>query len=165
MRGERYQQHKLQSHYTLHVTHYTKHLHRISQTSRSQELQPQTIRGRYHQHRRQYHTHISAHPTASLLKMNNLDSHPRLLSLSASTPSTSTSSPPRSIISTASTPIPRPSTDSQHAAHHFVGTGRAERSFRVEMRRLWEGVKEGAREHHRSVNAAYEATHGAGMRV
>ncbi|KAH6622432.1 hypothetical protein C7974DRAFT_377986 [Boeremia exigua] len=99
--------------------------------------------------------------------MNNIDSHPRLLSLS--TPPSS--SRPSSIVPTTHTPSPRRSHDSQHDAHHFahlsahLHSTKAESGFQTSLRRLWSGVKEVAREHHRSVNAAYEATHGAGAGV
>ncbi|KAJ4989435.1 hypothetical protein SVAN01_05160 [Stagonosporopsis vannaccii] len=93
--------------------------------------------------------------------MNNMDSHPRVLSLSSSTHSPSTVPTPTHSYGT----TPRASTDSQHAAHHFVNLGgKTERSLNSSIRKLWREVKEVAREHHRSVNAAYEATHGAGLR-
>lgn len=100
--------------------------------------------------------------------MNNMDSHPRILSLSSSSSSTHTpctvpTASPSGTQSYGTTP--RLSTDSQHAAHHFVNLNhKAEGRLNSSIRKLWREVKEVAREHHRSVNAAYEATHGAGMR-
>lgn len=96
-------------------------------------------------------------------KMNNMDSHPRVLSLSTGS-SYASSIVPTPTASTPTTQSQRASTDSQHAAHHFVNLGKTEKSLNSSIRKLWREVKEVAREHHRSVNAAYEATHGAGLR-
>ncbi len=94
--------------------------------------------------------------------MNNLDAHPRLLSLS--TPSTSQSP---SIVQTPHIRSRRASHDSQHDAHYFVNLGatKTERTLNSSIKKLWRDVKEAAKEHHRSVNAAYEATHGCGARM
>lgn len=92
-------------------------------------------------------------------KMNNMDSHPRVLSLSAGSGSHSSS-----IVSTPVTQSRRASHDSQHDAHHFVSLGKTEKSLNSSIKKLWKEFKLAAAEHHRSVNAAYEATHGAGAR-
>jgi hypothetical protein len=96
-------------------------------------------------------------------KMNNLDSHPRLLSLSAG----STNTP--SIVSTPRTHTPldsrRASHESQHDAHHFINLGKTETTLNSSIKKLWKDFKHAAAEHHRSVNAAYEATHGGGARI
>lgn len=92
-------------------------------------------------------------------KMNNLDSHPRVLSLSAG------SSANTSIVSTPITQSRRVSRDSQHDAHHFINLGKTEKTLNSSIKKLWKDFKHAAAEHHRSVNAAYEATHGAGARV
>ena len=94
-------------------------------------------------------------------KMSNLDSHPRILSLSSASgvPRASNSS---SIVSTPATQSARVSHDSQHDAHHFVNANKTEKNLNSSIKKLWKSVKVAAQEHHRSVNAAYEATHGAG---
>lgn len=93
-------------------------------------------------------------------KMNNMDSHPRVLSLSAASGSHSSS-----IVSTPTTQSRRPSHDSQHDAHYFVNMGKTERTLNSTIKKLWKDIKHAAAEHHRSVNAAYEATHGGGARM
>ncbi|KAF3035933.1 hypothetical protein E8E12_005080 [Didymella heteroderae] len=93
--------------------------------------------------------------------MSNMDSHPRILSLSsASGPRTASNS--SSIVSTPATQSTRVSHDSQHDAHHFVNMNKTEKNLNSSIKKLWKQVKVAAQEHHRSVNAAYEATHGAG---
>jgi hypothetical protein len=39
---------------------------------------------------------------------------------------------------------------------------KTEKNLNSSIKKLWKQVKVAAQEHHRSVNAAYEATHGAG---
>ncbi|KAL1608859.1 hypothetical protein SLS59_002050 [Nothophoma quercina] len=92
-------------------------------------------------------------------RMSNLDSHPRVLSLSAG------SSANTSIVSTPVTQSLRVSHDSQHDAHHFINLNKTEKTLNSSIKKLWKDLKHAAAEHHRSVNAAYEATHGAGARL
>jgi hypothetical protein len=92
-------------------------------------------------------------------KMSNLDCHPRVLSLSAGSSANS------SIVSTPITQSRRVSHDSQHDAHHFVNLGKTEKTLNSSIKKLWKDFKHAAAEHHRSVNAAYEATHGTGARL
>jgi hypothetical protein len=95
--------------------------------------------------------------------MNNLDSHPRILSLSSS----SSSSTPNT--STAATPITqstRASHESAHDAHHFVAAqDKTSKTLNDSIRKMWSQVKNHAVEHHRSVNAAYRAQYGGGARM
>lgn len=93
--------------------------------------------------------------------MSNLDSHPRILSLSSAS-GVRASSNSSSIVSTPATQSARVSHDSQHDAHHFVNMNKTEKNLNSSIKKLWKQVKVAAQEHHRSVNAAYEATHGAG---
>jgi hypothetical protein len=94
--------------------------------------------------------------------MNNMDSHPRVLSLS------STSSPMNSMSSTpaANTPLTqsrRPSHESAHDAHHFVNAQeKTHKTLNGSIKKLWKDIKHHASEHHKSVNAAYQAQYGAG---
>ncbi|KAJ8114064.1 hypothetical protein OPT61_g3965 [Boeremia exigua] len=95
--------------------------------------------------------------------MNNMESHPRVLSLG-----TGSSSQTPSIVPTPTVQSRRASHDSQHDAHYFVnlnGMSKTDRSLNSSIKKLWKDVKEAAKEHHRSVNAAYEATHGGGART
>lgn len=95
-------------------------------------------------------------------KMSNMDSHPRILSLSSAS-GVRASSNSSSIVSTPATQSARVSHDSQHDAHHFVNlNSKTEKNLNSSIKKLWKQVKVAAQEHHRSVNAAYEATHGAG---
>lgn len=94
-------------------------------------------------------------------KMSNMDSHPRILSLSSAS-GVRASSNSSSIVSTPASQSARASHDSQHDAHHFVNMNKTEKNLNSSIKRLWKSVKVAAQEHHRSVNAAYEATHGAG---
>lgn len=91
--------------------------------------------------------------------MNNMDPHPRVLSLSAGS-----SHNTYSIVSMPVTQSRRASHDSQHDAHYFVNLGKTEKTPNASVKKLWRDFKHAAAEHHRSVNAAYEATHGAGAR-
>lgn len=95
-------------------------------------------------------------------KMSNIDSHPRILSLSSSSSVPKSTSNSSSIVSTPVSQSRRVSHDSQHDAHHFVNLGKTEKNSNSSIKKLWKQVKVAAQEHHRSVNAAYEATHGAG---
>jgi hypothetical protein len=97
--------------------------------------------------------------------MNNFDSHPRVLSLSgASTPRVSSTSTP-----SATTPLEqsrRPSHDSAHEAHHFVASQeKTHKTLNGSIKKMWKEIKHHAAEHHRSVNAAYQAQYGAGART
>jgi hypothetical protein len=97
--------------------------------------------------------------------MNNLDSHPRILSVSgASTPQASSSSTP-----SATTPLEqsrRASHESAHDAHHFVASQeKTHRTLNGSIKKMWKEIKQHAVEHHRSVNAAYQAQYGAGART
>jgi hypothetical protein len=100
------------------------------------------------------------HQTPS--KMNNLDSHPRILSLSSSSTSTQNTS-------TAATPITRStraSHESAHDAHHFVAAqDKTSKTLNDSIKKMWSQVKNHAVEHHRSVNAAYRAQYGGGARM
>ncbi|KAH8725247.1 hypothetical protein GQ44DRAFT_707399 [Phaeosphaeriaceae sp. PMI808] len=91
--------------------------------------------------------------------MNNTDSHPRVLSLSSASPNTSN----------ASTPLEsrRESHESAHDAHHFTSPAedKTQKTLNGSIKKLWKGIKQHAVEHHRSVNAAYEAQWGAGARA
>ncbi|KAF2128454.1 hypothetical protein P153DRAFT_293138 [Dothidotthia symphoricarpi CBS 119687] len=86
--------------------------------------------------------------------MSNLDCHPRVLSLSAGS-------------SGDSTPFSqsrRESHESAHDAHHFVHLEKTDSKLNQSLKKMWKDIKNHAAEHHRSVNAAYQATHGAGVR-
>lgn len=90
--------------------------------------------------------------------MNTTDSHPRVLSLS--TPSTSPSTP--SSATTPQTQSRRPS----HDADHFVASQeKTHRTLNGSIKKMWRDIKHHAAEHHRSVNAAYQAQYGAGIRT
>ncbi|RAR06872.1 hypothetical protein DDE82_003104 [Stemphylium lycopersici] len=92
--------------------------------------------------------------------MNNTDSHPRVLSLS---------SPSSSIPATPAAHSRRESIDSAHDAHHFVALAQQQQhendakthhKVNLSIKKMWDGVKKHASEHHRSVNAAYMASYG-----
>lgn len=94
--------------------------------------------------------HNTTHHTS---KMSALDSHPRLLSLSANS-------------SAASTPLTqsrRASHESTHDAHQLAHEEKTNSKLNLSIKKMWKGIKNHAVEHHHSVNAAYEATHGAGL--
>lgn len=100
-----------------------------------------------------------------LFKMNNIDSHPRVLSLSS--PS-ATSSPLTSGPATPAEQSRRPSHESAHDAHHFINMEeKTHRTLNGSIKKMWKDLKQHAVEHHRSVNAAYQAQWGAaaGVRV
>jgi hypothetical protein len=88
--------------------------------------------------------------------MSIVEYHPRILSLSAES-------------SVASTPLNqsrRASVESQHQAHHFVHhDDHTSKSLNQSIKKMWKEIKHAAAEHHRSVNAAYEASYGAGIRI
>jgi hypothetical protein len=91
--------------------------------------------------------------------MNNLDSHPRVLSLSAS------SSPNSTNASTPAAVSRRASQESAHDAHHFVAAQeKTHKTLNGSIKKMWKDIKQHAVEHHRSVNAAYAAQYGAGVR-
>ncbi|OAL02486.1 hypothetical protein IQ06DRAFT_375285 [Phaeosphaeriaceae sp. SRC1lsM3a] len=99
--------------------------------------------------------------------MNTTDSHPRILSLSS--PHSSTASTPSSTTPAANTPLTqsgRPSHESAHDAHHFVASQeKTHKTLNGSIKKMWKQVKQHAVEHHRSVNAAYQAQYGAGART
>ena len=87
--------------------------------------------------------------------MSIVEYHPRILSLSAES-------------SVASTPLNqsrRASVESQHQAHHFVHNDHTSKRLNQSIKKMWREIKHAAVEHHRSVNAAYEASYGAGTRL
>ncbi|KAH7087613.1 hypothetical protein FB567DRAFT_349432 [Paraphoma chrysanthemicola] len=91
---------------------------------------------------------------------SNIDSHPRVLSLSANTSSASTP-----MTSGAATPMEsrRASHESAHDAHHFVSAEeKTHKTLNGSIKKMWKDIKHHAAEHHRSVNAAYRAQYGAG---
>jgi hypothetical protein len=89
--------------------------------------------------------------------MNNFDSHPRILSLS------SASTPSSSIPTTPFSQSRRQSHESAHDAHNFVNQEeKTQHKLNLSIKKMWEGVKKHAVEHHKSVNAAYMASYGCG---
>lgn len=101
-------------------------------------------------------------------KMSITDHHPRVLSLSSPIPSSNPSSsttPSQTTSSTPQTQSRRPSHESAHDAHHFLSAQeKTHRTLNGSIKKMWEGIKQHAVEHHRSVNAAYQAQYGAGAR-
>jgi tRNA A37 threonylcarbamoyladenosine synthetase subunit TsaC/SUA5/YrdC len=94
--------------------------------------------------------------------MNNTDAHPRILSLSSATttPTLSTSATPSSHPHTR-----RASHESAHDAHHFIAMQeeKTHHSLNASIKKMWKEIKHHAAEHHKSVNAAYAASYGAGV--
>jgi hypothetical protein len=92
--------------------------------------------------------------------MNNMDSHPRVLSLSSS------STTPRATPST--TPFDqsrRASHESAYDAHHFVNQEeKTQHKLNASIKKMWKDIKQHAAEHHKSVNMAYAVSYGAGVR-
>ncbi|KAJ4367019.1 hypothetical protein N0V83_007549 [Neocucurbitaria cava] len=85
---------------------------------------------------------------------------PRVLSLSAaSTPATATTPSNQSRRNSSQA-------ESAHDAHHFVAQQqqKTDKSLNMSIKKMWKDIKQHAAEHHRSVNAAYQASYGAGMR-
>jgi hypothetical protein len=88
--------------------------------------------------------------------MSIAEYHPRILSLSAES----------SVASTPLTQSRRASQESQHQAHHFVNLeDKTNKTLNQSIKKMWKEIKHAASEHHRSVNAAYEASYGAGIRT
>ncbi|EOA89413.1 uncharacterized protein SETTUDRAFT_61006, partial [Exserohilum turcica Et28A] len=115
-------------------------------------------------------TLIHPDPQPPTKKMNNTDAHPRILSLTSDSTSTSASTSP---LATPAAHSRRASYDSAHDAHHFVALQQQlereneaktqhQHKLNVSLRKMWDGVKRHAAEHHRSVNAAYMASYGGG---
>ncbi|OAL51002.1 hypothetical protein IQ07DRAFT_507863, partial [Pyrenochaeta sp. DS3sAY3a] len=98
-----------------------------------------------------YTLHLSNTPK---IKMNNADLHPRVLSLSADS-------------SAAATPTDqsrRASHESEHAATtHFASQqDKTHKTLNQSIKKMWKDIKHAAVEHHRGVNAAYQASYGYG---
>lgn len=97
--------------------------------------------------------------------MNNSDCHPRVLSLTSAS-----ATPSSSIPATPAAHSRRTSHESAHDAHHFVALqqqqqeneAKTQHKLNLSIKKMWEGVKKHASEHHRSVNAAYMASYGCG---
>jgi hypothetical protein len=77
----------------------------------------------------------------------NTEYHPRILRLSSgyNTPSSTSSIAP--------TPSRRPS---------YTADDKTHKTLNASIKKIWADVKHHAAEHHRSVNAAYAASYGAG---
>ncbi len=96
----------------------------------------------------------------------NTEFHPRIMAFHTdSTAPNSTSSTPQ-----AQTPVAqsrRESLDGGAARNASVveQQEKTHKSLNQSIKKMWKEVKQHAAEHHRSVNNAYEATHGAGMRM
>jgi hypothetical protein len=99
--------------------------------------------------------------------MNNLDSHPRVLSVSStSRTSSSNSTPQASTTATPATQSRRASHESAHDAHHFIATqDKTSNTLNGSIKKIWKEIKHHAAEHHRSVNMAYQAQYGGGARM
>ncbi|KAJ6282043.1 hypothetical protein J3E71DRAFT_353382 [Bipolaris maydis] len=81
--------------------------------------------------------------------------------------SSTNSTPSSSIPATPAAHSRRASHDSAHDAHHFVtlqqqreNEEKTQHKINLGIKKMWEGVKRHASEHHRSVNAAYMASYG-----
>ncbi|KAI8940921.1 hypothetical protein NX059_002178 [Plenodomus lindquistii] len=90
-----------------------------------------------------------------------MDSHPRVLSLSGPSPSANSS-----VTSTPFEHSRRQSHESAHDVHHFVKQEKKTHNMlNQSIKKMWKDIKHHATEHHRSVNAAYQAQYGAGASV
>jgi hypothetical protein len=105
--------------------------------------------------------------TTVFSKMNNTDSHPRILSLSSSSYiPTLSSNASSNAYNTPTTQSRRASHESAHDAHHFVSAQeKTHRTLNGSIKKMWKDIKHHAAEHHRSVNAAYQAQYGGGART
>jgi hypothetical protein len=93
--------------------------------------------------------------------MNNMDSHPRVLSLSSS--SGTPLATPSSIPTTPFSQSRRHSHESAHDPHHFAAQEeKTQHKLNLTVKKLWKDIKQHAAEHHKSVNAAYMASYGYG---
>ncbi|KAH4068261.1 hypothetical protein HBI23_204140 [Parastagonospora nodorum] len=117
--------------------------------------------------RSQHHIKVSTTTTTTTTtthpnhKMSITDYHPRILSLSSSTPS-----PSSTATHTPTTQSRRPSHESAHDAHHFVAAqDKTHKTLNGSIKKMWREIKHHAVEHHKSVNAAYHASYGGGARV
>ncbi|KAF1850926.1 uncharacterized protein K460DRAFT_361681 [Cucurbitaria berberidis CBS 394.84] len=90
--------------------------------------------------------------------MSITDYHPRILSLASGG---------SSIISTPTHQSRRESHESAYDAHHFTSQQqlKTENTLNQSIKKMWKEIKHAAAEHHKSVNAAYQASYGAGIRV
>lgn len=123
------------SYYTLHTIHY-----QFSQPRHLPQINISNL-----------HSTSLQHPK---IKMNNADLHPRVLSLSADS-------------SAAATPTDqsrRASHESEHAATtHFASQqDKTHKTLNQSIKKMWKDIKHAAVEHHRGVNAAYQASYGYG---
>jgi hypothetical protein len=132
--------------------HHHKHLYYTTKSNNPLHFDPSIFRS----------TISKVSPT---IKMNNLDSHPRVLSLSSASPSPRSTNASTPAANTPLTQSGRPSHESAHDAHHFVASQeKTHRTLNGSIKKMWKDIKQHAVEHHRSVNAAYQAQYGAGVR-
>jgi hypothetical protein len=126
---------------------------------------PTSIHFKSH-HTNHLQTHPQNHHTIESFTMNNLDSHPRVLSLSTSRSPSSTSTPQASNTATPVTQSRRASHESAHDAHHFIALqDKTSNTLNGSIKKIWKEIKHHAAEHHRSVNMAYRAQYGGGARM